>query len=428
MPSRSARLAALAFVLLLVAACGNGGTTSRPSSHGPSASAMPSASASDAAPSGSAASSAPPSASAPAGAFDPQAVAVSLEVVTEIPGAPLAVASPGDGSGRLFVAERGGRIWMVEDGQRSEQPFLDIATRVTAGGEAGLLGLAFHPGFPADPRFFIYYTNLDRDQVVAERRVSDDPLRADPDVERILLVMDDFAGNHNGGALQFGPDGKLYIATGDGGGANDPQGTGQRLDTPLGKILRIGVDATTGDLPYEQPADNPFVGRDGALPEIWETGLRNPWRFSFDRQNGDLWIGDVGQNAWEEIDVARGGEGGLNFGWSVTEGRHCFADEGCSTDGLTPPVTEYGHDQGCSVTGGVVYRGAAFPALVGAYLFADFCSGLVWAIDSTADDVATPVVVAESGRSISSFGEDEAGEVYATDLNGALLRLEVQAR
>lgn len=434
MPLRSRRRPVTARPLVLVvaglvavAACG-GASTARPSSDSPASSAGPTPTMASSDEAGSPRPSGDEPPGSPSGGFDPGGVEVSFEVVTDIPGAPLAVATAGEASGRLFVAERGGRIWTVQDGRRSEQAYLDIATRVTAGGEAGLLGLAFHPDFPTDPRFFIYYTNLDQDQVVAERRASDDPLRADPDYERILLVIDDFALNHNGGGLQFGPDRRLYIGSGDGGGADDPQGTGQRLDTLLGKILRIGVDGTTGDLPYELPADNPFVDQAGALPEIWQTGLRNPWRFSFDRETGDLWIGDVGQNLWEEIDVARGNAPGLNFGWSVTEGRHCFADEGCSTEGLTPPVTEYATDQGCSVTGGVVYRGSQFPALVGAYLFADFCSGWVWAIDAGANEVPEPTLVAQTGYAISSFGEDADGEVYATDLNGSLLRLEAAGR
>ena len=447
--SGRAVVAALA-ASLLVAACGGGaggrdpfGTASAGESRAPSGAASTNvpAGASESAPPGpggpspTAATnpgSGGPGASrsdAPAsGRFDPAAVTVGLEAVAAIPGAPLAVTGPADGTGRVFVTERGGRVWIVRDGQRSETTFLDIATRIVAGGEQGLLGFAFHPAFPEDPRFFIYYTDKERDQVVVERRVDPaDPDRADVDYERELLRMDDFAANHNGGGLVFGPDGYLYIGTGDGGGANDPQGTGQRLDTLLGKLLRIDVDEADGQ-PYGIPPGNPFVDQEGALPEIWHTGLRNPWRFSFDRENGDLWIGDVGQVGWEEIDVARGGTGGLNFGWSVTEGRHCFRSEDCSADGMTPPVTEYGRDLGCSVTGGVVYRGAEYPALRGAYLFADFCTGNVWAIDAAADQVPEPTVVGETGRSISSFGEGEDGEVYVTDLGGELLRLVATSR
>jgi glucose/arabinose dehydrogenase len=237
--------------------------------------------------------------------------------------------------------------------------------------------------------------------------------------------MDDFASNHNGGALVFGPDRYLYISTGDGGGGGDPRGNGQKLDTLLGKILRIDVDGSGDSRPYGIPADNPFLDRAGAQPEIWVTGLRNPWRISFDRATGDLWIGDVGQGAYEEIDVVRAGSGGgQNFGWNMTEGFHCYpSGEPCAPDGLTPPVTEYDHGFGCSVTGGFVYRGA-YPALVGGYLFADYCSGNVWLIDAAAEEVRDPRLVLESGRSISSFGEDQSGELYATDLGaGELLRV-----
>ena len=324
-PRIAARAAAvIAALAVLVTACGPGttGTTPRPASASAGASApasVPASASVDATATGSTsaspdASTAAPSAAATpsaSAAFDPAAVSVALEPVTDIPGSPLAIAAPDDGSGRLFVADQGGRIWVVRDGQRAEAPFLDVSGSVSAGGERGLLGLAFHPDFPNDPRFFIYYTNRDGDQVVAERRApTPDAEQATPD-ERPLLVMEDFAGNHNGGALAFGPDGALYIATGDGGGAGDPERTGQRLDTLLGKILRIGVDPE-GDRAYSIPAGNPFAGRSDALPEIWHLGLRNPWRFSFDRETGDLWIADVGQNTWEEIDVARGGTGGLN--------------------------------------------------------------------------------------------------------------------
>jgi glucose/arabinose dehydrogenase len=365
------------------------------------------------------------------GSFDPATVGIELEPVTEIPGSPLAIAAPHDGSGRLFVVDQDGRIWLLRDGTRADTAFLDIADRVRAGGEQGLLGLAFHPSFPDDPRFFVYYSDRDGQQVVAQYSVpAGDADQADPGSETVLLRMDDFAANHNGGGLAFGPDGKLYIATGDGGGGGDPQGSGQRLDTLLGKILRIDVDTSGDGRAYGIPADNPFRERAGAQPEIWVTGLRNPWRISFDRANGDLWIGDVGQGSFEEIDVVRAGSGGgQNFGWNLTEGFHCYpSGESCAPDGLTPPVTEYDHGFGCSVTGGVVYRGAAQPTLVGGYLFADYCTGNIWAIDAAAQEVREPRLVLESGRSISSFGEDEAGELFVTDLEGELLRVVAAAR
>ena len=357
-------------------------------------------------------------------AFDPARVHVGVEVVTDIPGHPLSIDAPRDGSGRLFVVDQGGRIWVVHDGKRADTPFLDIASRISSGGERGLLGLALHPGFPSDPRFYLDYTNPAGNTVVSEWRLSAaNPAVADPASERVLLTVDQPFPNHNGGAVVFGPDGRLYISLGDGGSGGDPQGNGQRLNTLLAKLLRIDVDPSAGR-PYGIPADNPFRGTSGAKAEIFVTGLRNPWRISFDRTTGDLWIGDVGQAAWEEIDVVRaGGHGGQNFGWNRMEGFHCYAASDCDQTGLTPPVTEYGHDLGCAVTGGHVYRGAAFPRLAGAYLFSDSCSGRIWAIPADATKIATPVVVGETGRSISAFGEDEAGELYATDLGGRLLRI-----
>jgi glucose/arabinose dehydrogenase len=363
--------------------------------------------------------------------FDPARVAVDVEAGTAIPGNPLAAVPPGDGTGRLFVVDKGGSVWIVADGKRADMPFLDISAKVSGGSEQGLLGFAFHPGYPGNPRFYTDYTNTNGDTVVSEWRVStSDPGRADPRSERILLTVDQPYPNHNGGDVVFGPDGYLYITLGDGGSAGDPQGNGQRLDTLLAKILRIDVDHPSGGRPYGIPSDNPFQGQAAARPEIYVTGLRNPWRISFDRATRDLWIGDVGQNAYEEIDVVRAGSGGgQNFGWNRLEGFHCFpSGDSCPTDGLTPPVTEYPHPEGCSVTGGVVYRGTAFPALVGAYLFSDYCSGTIWAIDALADETRTPTVVGVSHKSISSFGEDEAGEVYVTDLGGQLLRIVARPR
>jgi glucose/arabinose dehydrogenase len=215
------------------------------------------------------------------------------------------------------------------------------------------------------------------------------------------------------------------VALGDGGSAGDPMGNGQRLDTLLGKILRIDVDAGRGGAPYGIPRDNPFVGRDGARPEIWAFGLRNPWRFSFDREDGAMWIGDVGQGSIEEIDLGRAGRGGENYGWNVMEGTACFSPPaGCDEGGLVLPVAEYRHDRGCSVTGGFVYRGSSWPNLVGAYLFADYCSGIVWGLDAADPRAAPPVILLESGMAISSFGEDASGELYVTDHGkGRVLRV-----
>jgi glucose/arabinose dehydrogenase len=350
-----------------------------------------------------------------------------LEPVVGGLSSPLDIAWRPDDPGSLFVVEQDGRIRIVRDGALVEQPFLDISGMVTAGGEQGLLGLAFHPS-AADPRFFVYYTALDGQQVVASyETVADDRDRADPDSAVVLLRMDDRFGNHNGGGLAFGPDGYLYISTGDGGGGGDPLDSGRSVQTLLAKILRIDVDSDAGSAePYGTPADNPFIDR--GRPEIWLTGLRNPWRIRFDRATGDLWIGDVGQNALEEIDVARAGVGGLDFGWNVMEGSSCYRDPGsdCRTEDLTLPVTEYGHDLGCSVTGGTVYRGAALPALRGWYVFSDYCSGRFWIVDAAINELREPTLASESQRSISAIAEDAAGELFATDLSGGdLLRVVV---
>ena len=331
---------------------------------------------------------------------------------------------PGDPDSMLVV-EQPGRIRVVRDGVVGATPFLDIAGVVTAGGEQGLLGLAVHPD-PADGRVFVYYTALDGSQVVSSFRTdAADPDRALRDSERELLRMPDEFGNHNGGGLAFGPDGYLYVSTGDGGGGGDPLGSGRRLDTLLAKILRLDVNVPAErDPAYGIPADNPFVDRAGALPEIWLTGLRNPWRIRFDAATDDLWIGDVGQGDWEEIDRAPAGVGGLDFGWNTMEGFHCFQAEQCDQGGLTPPIAEYGHDEGCSVTGGAVYRGAAQPALVGRYVFADYCSGRVWTLDAAADGAQEPAIALDSGRSISAIAPGPDGELYATDLGrGELLRV-----
>jgi glucose/arabinose dehydrogenase len=341
---------------------------------------------------------------------------------------PLAIVNAGDGSGRLFVAQQGGQIRIVRNGTLVAQPFLDIADRITSGGEHGLLGVAFHPRFPADPRVFVDYTDTNRDTRVSSFAVDPTrPDRLDPSSERRLLFVRQPFANHNGGAVVFGPDGFLYVSLGDGGSEDDPQGNGQSRTTLLGKILRIDIDTTSGGRAYGIPADNPYAdGAAGHQPEIWLWGLRNPWRISFDRTTRDLWIGDVGQNAWEEIDVQRAGApGGTTFGWNRMEGGHCLRPaEGCESPGLTLPVTEYGHADGCTVIGGNVDRGSAEPALVGVYLFADYCSGRVWAIDPSVDGARRPTVVAETNHAFSSFGEDESGELYAADISaGTLLRV-----
>jgi len=357
--------------------------------------------------------------------FDPDAVSLDVAVVTDGLDQPVDVAVPGDGSGRVFVAEQPGRIRIVQDGALVDAPFLDIRERIASGGERGLLGLAFHPAFPDDPRFFVDYTDVNGDTVVAEYRLSGtDPDTGDAGSERVLLRVDQPFGNHNGGAVVFGPDGMLYVATGDGGSAGDPQGNGQRLDTLLAKVLRIDVDSRGNGDAYGIPDDNPFVDTAGARPEIWLTGLRNPWRMRFDGETGDLWIGDVGQGAWEEIDMAPAGVGGLDFGWNRMEGFECFEPrEGCDERGLTPPVAAYGHDLGCAVIGGVVVRDPDQPLLNGGYLFSDSCSGNLWLLDAADPGPQEPVLKQGTGRSISSIGLDADGTVLATALGGELIRI-----
>jgi len=369
----------------------------------------------------------------PATGFNPARVAVTLKSIATINGRPLAVANAGDGSGRLFIADQEGRIWIMRDGAVLDQPLLDIAGRVSCCGERGLLGIAFHPDFPADPRVFVDYTDNGGDTVVSSFVVpAGTPDRADAGSEVEILTFAQPYANHNGGALAFGMDGFLYISTGDGGSAGDPQGNGQRLDTLLGKILRIDVDAASGGDPYAVPGSNPFVGRSGARGEIWLTGLRNPWRMSFDRTTGDLWIGDVGQGNWEEIDVARSSAGGgANYGWNKMEGNHCYPiGSSCTKTGLTLPATEYNHGGGrCTVIGGGVYRGAAYSILRGGYLFADYCSGTIWGIVASKNGIQSPVAMGSTGSGLAGFGESEDGELYVVNVsNGRLYRIVASAR
>jgi glucose/arabinose dehydrogenase len=348
--------------------------------------------------------------------------AIELRTVVESLDQPLLVTNAGDGSDRQFIVEQGGRIRIIRDGELLPEPFLDVSEIITAGGEQGLLGLAFHPEYPTNGRFFINYTDLEGDTVVAEYQ--SDSAEADvasPASARVLLRVDQPYANHNGGALAFGPDRYLYIALGDGGSGGDPHNNGQRLDTMLGKLLRIDVDSTSDDLPYGIPDDNPFVDRDGARPEIWAYGLRNPWRFGFD--GDDIWIGDVGQSQLEEINRMPAARAGLNYGWNVMEGDACYEPStDCDRDGLVLPVTTYTHDDGCSVTGGYVYRGS-ISSLVGAYVFGDYCSGTMWAVDASGPAEQDPVQLLSTDLSISSFGLDERGELYVTDLGGTVLQV-----
>ena len=337
------------------------------------------------------------------------------------------VAPPGDTT-RLFVVEKTGRVRILRGGALLPRPFLDLSGRVSRGSEQGLLDLEFHPSYASNRRFFVHYTDVSGDTRVVELQASDDPDSAAA-AERVILSVDQPYSNHNGGELAFGPDGKLYIGLGDGGSGGDPQGNGQNLGALLGKILRIDVDAGT---PYGIPADNPFVSRAGARGEIWSYGLRNPWRFSFDAETGAMWIGDVGQNAWEEIDVEPAGQGGRNYGWNRMEGSSCYPPgSSCNQTGLSLPVAEYGHGDGCSVTGGFVYRGPDLPELRGAYFYGDYCTGLVrslrWVNGGATDPRDWTATLRTRGggpmAGLSSFGVDGRGELYLVLLTGEIYRL-----
>jgi glucose/arabinose dehydrogenase len=315
------------------------------------------------------------------------------------------------GDERLFVIEQVGRIRIIEDGQLLETPFLDIQPKVTrAGNEQGLLGLAFDPNYAESGAFYVNYTSRegDGDTVVARYQVSDDPNVADPDSEQVILNIEQPYENHNGGMLAFGPDGYLYIGMGDGGAGGDPLGNGQNLGALLGKMLRIDVSTE----PYSIPEDNPFVDNADAMPEIWSYGWRNPWRFSFDRETGDFYIADVGQGEIEEVNFQPADStGGENYGWNVYEGSQPYEGGGDDAEAYVFPFTEYDHSQGCSVTGGYVYRGTAVPELVGRYFFADYCSGVIWTAQRDGEEWMIEEF-ASWGAQISSFGEDVNGELY----------------
>lgn len=330
--------------------------------------------------------------------------------------------APGDPDS-LFVVEKVGRIRRVAGGQVDPEPLLDLRHEVSGGYEQGLLSLAFHPRFEENRTFFVYYTDRQGTVRVVRFRAFPDRYAADPSSRTEILAIPQPAANHNGGMMAFGPDGYLYIGTGDGGRAGDPWGNAQNLSSLLGKVLRIDVD---GGEPYAIPPDNPFVGRRDARPEIWAYGLRNPWRFSFDRETGDLYIADVGQENWEEINYApRSSTGGENYGWNIMEGRHCYPPGSrCRPDGLVLPVAEYHHraEQACSITGGYVYRGSRYPELRGWYFFGDYCSGQIYVMETPGmagnrGELRWARALATSLR-ISSFGEDAAGELYVTDLQG----------
>jgi glucose/arabinose dehydrogenase len=351
----------------------------------------------------------------------------SLRLVTNALSSPVFVTSPPGDTTRLFVVEQGGLVVVLRRDTLLPTPFLDIGPHISAGGERGLLSIAFHPQYATNRRFYVYFTNLVGDLRIVRYNVSlTDPNIADSlSGDTVLAVPHPGQANHNGGQLQFGPDGMLYAGLGDGGGGGDLDTNAQNKGRLLGKLLRLDVDGASG---YTIPAGNPFTTDPNARPEIWAYGLRNPWRFSFDRQTDDLYIADVGQDAWEEVDVATAASGrgaGLNFGWNVMEGLHCY-NTGCSQTGLTLPVLEYSHSDGCSITGGYVYRGTRVPALTGRYVYADYCTHFVRSFrfsGGQAIDRRDWTAQLDPGGTVSSFGEDARGELYVVAHTGSLYRI-----
>ncbi|MCU0621746.1 MAG: PQQ-dependent sugar dehydrogenase [Gemmatimonadales bacterium] len=355
----------------------------------------------------------------------PAGLDLALEPVVTGLAFPLVLTAPA-GDARLFIVEKNGRIRIVKNGSLLPTPFLDITSLTSKGGEQGLLGLAFDPQYASNGRFFVSYTDGGGGNVLASYQVSSgNPDVANPASAAIRLQVAQPFANHNGGHIAFGPDGFLYLGIGDGGSGGDPQGNGQDPTDLLGSTLRLDVRGATG---YEVPSSNPFVGIAGRRAELWDLGLRNPWRFSFDRATGDLYIADVGQNELEEVNVATaasGGGRGRNYGWAITEGGACFGSGGCDRTGLTEPVLDYSHAEGCSVTGGYVYRGSAIAGLAGTYFYSDYCGGWVRSFRAVGG-VATEQrewAGLDTGAQVVSFGEDAAGELYVLTSAGSVSRI-----
>lgn len=351
------------------------------------------------------------------------AASVSLRPVVEGLERPVSVAHAGDGSGRLFIVQQGGEILVFDGTELLPVPFLDLSSMVSTGSEQGLLGLAFHPDYETNGLFYVNLTDVAGDTLILRFTVSADRNVANPASVVPLLAVDQPFANHNGGQLAFGPDGKLWIGFGDGGSGGDPGDRAQNGNTLLGKIVRIDVDQ---GVPYGIPEDNPFISNPAVLDEIWALGLRNPWRFSFDRLTGDLFIADVGQNDWEELDFEPvTSAGGRNYGWRRMEGAHCFnPTSNCNDGSLILPILEYSHSLGCSITGGYRYRGREMPEHFGTYFFGDYCSGRIWGgTENLETGTWTSTELLDSDLSISTFGEDEEGELYVADLGGTLYRL-----
>lgn len=363
------------------------------------------------------------SATQPAAPSDPSGTGVKLQPVADGDfGQAVYVTQPPGNSSDLYVVDRTGKVYIVRDGNKLPAPFIDISSEVKTDVEQGLLSIAFAPDYASSGLLYAYYTDQQSNQRIVEmKRSADDPDKVDGS-ERLVLEMADFAPNHNGGLLTFGSDGHLYIGTGDGGGSGDPRRNAQNLGSPLGKLLRIDPQAAGGK-PYSIPADNPFVAKPGALPEIYSYGLRNPWRFSFDSETNALTIGDVGQNEFEEVDVVADGKGkGANFGWSALEGDAPFNDDQ-SAPGAVKPVLVYSHDQGCSINGGYVVHDPDLPALDGRYVYSDFCSGKILSFKLTGTKASDDKPTGLEAQSPTSFGTDNAGHIYVTTLNGDVFML-----
>ncbi|NHI89179.1 MAG: glucose sorbosone dehydrogenase [Candidatus Thorarchaeota archaeon] len=360
----------------------------------------------------------------------------TLQIIEKFPSLtferPLDLQSPNDGTNRLFIVEQTGRIFVFANTPTVNEStlFLDLSEKITSpevrGNEEGLLGLAFHPDYETNGYFFVDYTTDSPRMTVISRFTVDteNPNSANPDSEKIILEIAQPYQNHNGGQLRFGPDGYLYIAMGDGGSAGDPQGNAQNLTTLLGAILRIDVNASDPGLKYSIPASNPFTGNsEGYREEIYAYGLRNPWRFSFDALTETLWVGDVGQNAIEEIDIVQPGG---NYGWNIKEGDSCYNPAvGCNSTGLTDPIFQYHHDVGQCITGGFVYRGSNLPVLSGHYVYADYISGRIWSLNHTGNGSVSNTEVFDTNLRISSFGVDSQNEIYFLAFNGKVYSFEL---
>jgi len=359
----------------------------------------------------------------------PGAVQVSTQVVATGFSAPLDVEQPNDNSGRLFVVEQGGTIRIIQNGSVLAQPFLDISTKVINNGEMGLLGVTFHPSFSTNRKFYVNYVRNNAGQfqsVIAEYLASTTNANfSDPATERILLVVDQVSNftNHKAGQLAFGPDGFLYFGLGDGGSGGDPLGHGQNTQILLAKVMRIDVNSTSPGKQYAIPPDNPFVAG-GGLPEIYAFGFRNPWRFSFDGPSGRLFVADVGQDKFEEVDIVQ--KGG-NYGWNVMEGSHCFnPSSGCNMTGLSLPIVEIAHPEGEAVIGGYIYHGKLLTGLQGVYIFGDL-NGHIWSLTEGPTNTFTRALIDTPGFSISAFGQDTSGELYVVDIaNGRVLKIVLQ--